>query len=282
MDITFNYYPNGKTKAVTLSYDDGMVQDRKMIKILNDHKMKCTFHLNSGRIGADERFVKAEEIKELYKGHEVSLHTRTHPSVAYIPQENLIYEVLDDRQKLESWAGYIVNGLSYPNGSFNGEVAETLKKLGVVYARTTVSTGKFALPEDFLLWNPTMHHLRGLKPYKYGMKPEHDLMLKYAKELNDYSEGFKNMPILYIWGHSYEFDEIEDAWDALVNFCDYIAEIKNIWFATNIEVYNYVTALRNLKFSADCSVVYNPSAISVWIGADNKPVEIKGGELKKL
>ncbi len=282
MDITFNYYPNAKTKAVTLSYDDGMVQDRKMIKILNEHKMKCTFHLNSGRIGTDGRFVTADEIKRLYAGHEVSLHTRTHPSVEYIPQENLVYEVMDDRQSLEKMSGRIVNGLSYPNGSFSKDVADTLRKLGVVYARTTLGTGEFSLPEDFLLWHPTIHHLRGLKPYKYGMKPDHDIMLKYARSFVQYSEGPKNMPILYIWGHSYEFDEIEDAWDALENFCDYICEIKNIWFATNIEVYNYVTALKSLKFSADCSMVYNPSAFSVWIGANDKPVEIKGGEFKKL
>ena len=48
----------------------------------------------------------------------------------------------------------------------------------------------------------------------------------------------------------------------------------------NIEIYDYVTACRNLMVSVDGTKIYNPSNISVWVSADDKPVEIKPGENK--
>ena len=44
----FLRFPEWKYKAVTLSYDDGTVYDRKLIDILDKYGLKCTFNLNSG------------------------------------------------------------------------------------------------------------------------------------------------------------------------------------------------------------------------------------------
>ncbi|MEO6053309.1 MAG: polysaccharide deacetylase family protein [Chthoniobacterales bacterium] len=44
--IQHNLFPGGKRKAVTLSYDDGVRQDRKFVEILKRHGVKSTFHLN--------------------------------------------------------------------------------------------------------------------------------------------------------------------------------------------------------------------------------------------
>lgn len=35
-------------KALTFSYDDGNVQDKKLLDILNRYGMKCTFNVNTG------------------------------------------------------------------------------------------------------------------------------------------------------------------------------------------------------------------------------------------
>lgn len=39
---------NGKKKAVTFSYDDGVEQDRRLIALFNKYGMKATFNQNSG------------------------------------------------------------------------------------------------------------------------------------------------------------------------------------------------------------------------------------------
>ena len=41
-------YPQGKLKALTLSYDDGVEQDIRLMEIMNRHGLKGTFNLNSG------------------------------------------------------------------------------------------------------------------------------------------------------------------------------------------------------------------------------------------
>ena len=69
-------YPNGLDKALTFSYDDGRVFDRKLVEIFNRYGVKGTFHLNSGTLGQKaERgdFVTPQEVKELYQGHEGGL-----------------------------------------------------------------------------------------------------------------------------------------------------------------------------------------------------------------
>ncbi len=46
--IDFNVFKDGKSHAVTFSYDDGNIEpDRKLIEKLNAHGAKGTFHLNS-------------------------------------------------------------------------------------------------------------------------------------------------------------------------------------------------------------------------------------------
>jgi peptidoglycan/xylan/chitin deacetylase (PgdA/CDA1 family) len=48
--ILLNLFPGGKQKALTLSYDDGQAQDRRLVALFNKYNLKATFHLNSGRV----------------------------------------------------------------------------------------------------------------------------------------------------------------------------------------------------------------------------------------
>ena len=53
----------------------------------------------------------------------------------------------------------------------------------------------------------------------------------------------------------------------------------NIWYATNMEICDYLTAIRNLEYSADGSTIHNPSAISVWLLSDEgELIELKGDQ----
>lgn len=58
---------------------------------------------------------------------------------------------------------------------------------------------------------------------------------------------------------------------------EFIGSRLDIWYATNREIVDYLKAFQNLKFSALCQFVYNPSALSVWLQVDNLIVEVKGG-----
>ena len=156
----YTCFPGGKHKVLTMSYDDGKLEDRRLVSIFNKYGIKGTFHLNSG-LEMDTR-IPTSEYQELYKGHEVSCHTLTHPTIARCPMEQVVSQVLDDRKNLEAIMGYPVRGLSYPNGSYSKEIINALPSLGIRYARTVTSTMSFAMPENFLEWNPTCHHNKNL------------------------------------------------------------------------------------------------------------------------
>ena len=94
-------FPKGKRKALTFSYDDGQIFDRKLVEIFNKYGMKATFHLNSGTLGVDrgfEAFVTKEEVAELYKGHEVSVHGVQHKGLTGLSKHQMIMELEDDKR----------------------------------------------------------------------------------------------------------------------------------------------------------------------------------------
>lgn len=265
MQIQFKYYPGGKRKALTMSYDDGPVHDRRLVSIFNQYGVKGTFHLNSGLFGQQGR-IDAAEVQSLYDGHEISAHGLSHPFLSLLPRDELVHQMQEDRRRLEELAQYPVRGMSYPFGDVNDEVLSALPALGVEYSRTVQSTGQFQLPNRFLLWHPTCHH--------------NDRLMERLQEFR-HTPSWRQMPLFYVWGHSYEFPN-DDNWSLIEEFCRAVANDPDVWYATNIEVVDYVTALRGLKFTVDRSVACNPSARSVWIDVDGRPVEIQPGERKRL
>ena len=256
--IIYNLYPQGKTKALTMSYDDGRDHDVRLAGIFNKYGIKGTFHLNSNFFGRDN-YIKAEQIPELFAGHEVSVHTCTHPSLPTVPKERIITEVMNDRRQLEDIVGYPVRGMSYPYGTYNDDVVAVLSQLGMEYSRTTIATNNFNTPSDFLRWHPTCHH-------------KGDILNK----LEVFKTVRGNLPLFYVWGHSYEFPN-DNNWDMIETFCEKASEMTDIWFATNIEIVDYLNAVKNLKVSVSETTVYNPAAISVWVTANGTPTEIIPG-----
>ncbi|OMF03834.1 polysaccharide deacetylase [Paenibacillus amylolyticus] len=263
--IQFDRYPGGVMRALTLSYDDGVVHDRRLVEICNRYGLRGTFNLNSGTLGNPGR-IEAGEVAELYTGHEVAVHTVTHPTLPYVPNELLTEEIMEDRKALEQLVGYPVRGMAYPNGGYDRALSTKLEWLGIDYARTVESHGRYTLPERPLEWHPTCHH-------------NHDLA-GHAKRFIQHSKTGTPL-LLYVWGHSYEFND-NDNWEIIEQFGEQIGSRNDIWYATNIEVIAYWKAVQRLECSADRSIIHNPSAIPVWFTADQQVVEVQGGETLRL
>lgn len=263
--IRFDRFPQGKYKAVTLSYDDGRDYDRRMIEIMNRYGVRGTFHLNSVRLGKPGH-LEPSEISTLFAGHEVSAHTVNHPFLNLSPTETIAAEILNDRLALEEIVGYPVKGMSYPYGAWNNDVVTVLRAMGMEYARATSAHGSFDMPSDFLVWSPTCHHRD---------------MLEYAHKFIDLQMRHSKMALLYVWGHSYEFENDQN-WQQLEQFSQLIGNQADIWYATNSEIVSYMNAIRQLRCSVSGHIVHNPSAISVWFSVNGAAVEVLAGEMKKL
>jgi hypothetical protein len=263
MRVQFDRFPGGRTKALTLSYDDGRDHDRRLVEIMNKYSVKGTFHLNSGTLGKPG-YVTQEEVKTLYAGHEVSAHSVTHPFLELIPKERFVMEIMDDRRSLEQIVGYPVRGMSYPFGTYNQSIVDTLPALGIRYARTVNSHGTFAIPENALLWNPTCHH-----------KTMHEHLERFI--IPSEKQWAVRMELFYVWGHSYEFEN-DNNWESIESFCRNISGHEAIWYATNMEIIDYLDALKQLQFSVDATLVRNPSSTAIWISLDGQAVKIDGGQ----
>ena len=153
-------FPNGLRKALTLSYDDGVEQDRQLIGILDAAGLKCTFNLNSGCFppeghvwpeGQIHRRMPASAVQALYKGeHEVAVHTLTHPDLTQLPLSEMVRELTEDRLNLEKMFGTLVRGAAYPYGTYSDQTVEALRASGLVYCRTVWSSHDFSIPQDWL------------------------------------------------------------------------------------------------------------------------------------
>ena len=248
-------FPGKKFKAVTFSFDDGVVQDQQLIEIFNRYGLKGTFNFNTG-LRRYSQFSKAE-FNRIYAGHEVACHGEFQPFFDNRPRTELMREVWNDRLELEKMTGQVITGLAYPNGSFSPKVMEILGNAGIEYARTTVATMRFKpMPEDFLAWHPTCH-------YRDAM----DIADGFVNETRPFPQAF------YIWGHSYEFDRGVKDWQYMEDLAAKLGNRSDIWYATNIELCRYLKAIRSLQYSADGRMVYNPSAHTIWfrVGWEGEP-----------
>jgi len=270
-------FPGNKLRAITLSYDDGRDFDRQLVNTMNQYGLKGTFNLDSGRLGC-KGYVTAEEVPSLYEGQEVAVHTVNHPHLWNLDSANIAREVLMDRLALEKITGKFVRGMAYPFG-FNGldritgaRELSAVESCGIVYSRITTPTCKFDIPKDFLLWEPTCHFIHE--------RLNELIDLFFEKE--DLEHPWRIAPrLFYIWGHSYEY---EGKWEMLTDMAERISGKENVWYATNMEIYRYVTAFKLLEYTADGHTVFNPTSETLygWDKDTGKDFVIQPGETIQL
>ncbi len=227
---------DGKMKAVTFSYDDGVLQDTHLIELLDRYGLKCTFNLNSELLGKGgflkregQRIahykVKPEDVRSLYEGHEVAVHTLTHPRLPDQTDEEVVRQVEEDRKNLEALVGYPIQGMAYPGGGINNDerVAHLIKThTQIRYCRTIKSTHCFDLQQNLYRFNPTVYHLEWEKMDELA---ERFIALRPEKP-----------QLFYIWGHAYEMDYDSTYWQRLEDFFKRISGHGDIFYGTNAEV----------------------------------------------
>ena len=215
-------------KAFVLSYDDGVYQDIRLVEMLNQYGLKCTFNLNTGMMeppyvweadGVRIERMPAEMLPELYRGHEVASHTLHHCDLTQLSDGEVFDEVRDDRHALEKIFGNNVTGFAYPYGNTNKKVKVLLQQGDVRYERGVRSTHTFDMPEDVLEISPTCRH-------------KEDEIFDLAKEFIALQPDSPKLFLL--WGHSYEFD-MQRGWERFERFCDLIAGHDDIFYATTAQ-----------------------------------------------
>lgn len=276
-------FPEGKCKAVTFSYDDGQKPDLRLADKFTEYGMKATFNLNGGEceIGMN---LTPEEVREhmIDKGHEIAVHGACHRAPGRHRAIQGIKDVLDCRLYLEETYDTIIRGMAYPDSGVRRltdtityeTIKEYLTNLDIAYSRSLgEDNDSFDLPSDWHKWMPTAHH-NNPEIFNYI-----DKFLKMKV-----SEGYvshRDPKVFYIWGHAFEFDR-KDNWDLVDKICEKLGGHEDIWYATNIEICDYIKAYNSLVYSVDATRIYNPTVHTIWFETNKVLYSIKPGETIKI
>jgi len=226
-------YPGGKKKAFNITYDDGVLQDERLVALLNRYGIKGTFNLNSQLMqeefswrhpnGMEVKRLSPERVKHLYDGHEVASHTLTHPYMAELPDAELYRQMKSDKENLEKLFGREVRGFAVPFDYYDDRIADCAKACGFTYARKSECTGNFTPCTDPYHWQTGIYHIQ--------------------PDLTDFVAAFLNtqeeLAVCQIVGHSYDLDA-ENLWGTLELICAAVSAQKDIWFCTNGELVDFL------------------------------------------
>ena len=236
------FYPGGKKKAFNITYDDGVTQDVRFVELLNKYGLKGTFNLNSELMkngsewthetGLVIKRLSPDAVVDLYKGHEVASHTLTHPYMSDLSEEELMYQMGQDKKNLEQLFGRKVLGFAVPFDYYSELIAECAQKCGFEYARMSEERYSFTPPEDYFFWAAGIFHV----------------MPGFPKFVEDFFESEEELALCQIVGHSYDLD-IENMWELMETILKRIAEDKDIISMTNLELVKYLKAMRSAIIS---------------------------------
>jgi peptidoglycan/xylan/chitin deacetylase (PgdA/CDA1 family) len=187
----------GFKKYFTLSFDDGVEQDKKIIGLMKQYGLRGTFNLNAGLFGYRPRFanisrIPEDEIRQVYEGFEVASHGYRHENPLIASRRKTEESIEKDIEALSGIMGYQVKGYAYPYGFDTAAAEGCLRRRGISYARRIRGSGSFRFPDD---------------PYRYDPTCWFN-----AKNVFALIEGFlqaqpENEDLLFMmWGHGYEMD----------------------------------------------------------------------------
>ena len=279
-------FPGGKSKAFTISYDDGVKSDLRLLELMRKYGIRGTFNVNSDRFHrADELnptrkhpIFNEKELLDFYRENrdliEIAAHGATHGYYPNMAQDVATWESLSDRKNIENLLGVQCRGFAYPYGQTDDKTVESLRVCGFRYARTVARTHDFKLPAD---------------PYRWACTAKHTdpTLMEDARRFVEATKKYGKVPYLFsVWGHSYEFVDY-DNWDVMEELFAFIGGREDVWYCTNIEFFDLLKAYQSLEFFADQTKVYNPTAIpvelSVYRGVkDWRSVTVFPGETADL
>ena len=248
-------YPQGKKKAFVLTYDDGVLQDVRLVLLLNRYGLKGTFHLNSRlmeqefvwhhpKCGAVRR-LPLSVAAHLYEGHEVASHTCTHPDLQGMSWEGLCYELGHDKYCLEQLVGKPVRGFGVPFDHYDAQTAACVRSLGFAYGRGSVETESYQPILDPYWQNAGMFHLN--------------------PKLWEFVDGFfsteEELACCIIVGHSYDLDA-EQLWEKMEALFARVAAAEDVVSMTYLELVEYLQAWQSVRWEGDFPI--NEGTVPVW------------------
>ena len=222
-------------RYLVLSFDDGPIQDKRFVELLNKYNLPATFNLNSGledfvwyyENKTPIKRIKFNECLELYNNHEIASHTVNHPFLTDLDEQELIHQVGDDATTLSKIFNKDITSFAVPFTACNEREIEIIKNHTPIKA---IRLSKFTNKTDFSVPKDNYHFMCNA----YYNNPDiYDHIFSFSKNTLDKS-------IFIIVGHSYEF-EVLNEWDKIENLLKYIKTFDSF------EVVTFKDAIKKLR-----------------------------------
>lgn len=200
-------------KYFLLSFDDGTIYDRRLVKLLNQYKFKGTFNLNSGL----EDFVWyyedtfpirrqiLSETVEQYRSHEIASHSLHHHWLNTLTPPQISREIGEDCETLKGIFGLKEIGFGVPFTACGEREIRIIRKF-VRYIRLSEFAVTFGLPGD-----PYHIPIHGL----YNDADIREKIIRFAEC------GLENA-LFVMAGHSYEL-EVLNHWGYMEELLQFIS-----------------------------------------------------------
>jgi len=184
-------------KYFTLSFDDGVEQDKQIIALMKQYGLRGTFNLNAGMFGHKPRFVNIrripkDEIKQVYEGFEVASHGYKHEFFRFLSQSKTEESLKRDINELSALTGVPIMGHAYPYDAHTPAAENFLRSQGVIYARKVRGKGSFLFPENPFQYVPTCW---------FNTKKVFETIDSFLQ-----AQPENNNLLFTMWGHGYEMD----------------------------------------------------------------------------
>ena len=235
---TFPQFPQGKTKVVLTSWDDGKPTDLRCAEILIKHGYSPTFMLN----GNSPALEFMDELEAL--GADIGSHGYYHKALHTLTPQGAFNNISEMRILLENQLGHPVIAFSFPNGYSPGQdedgdyVLKSLNDAGYWIARTQLTRRQTIDDVD----EPLLMRSNGL--YGSGNK-----MLKADWPKFLVEEG----GVFYIKGHSWQIGKSDAQWDKFEEFIAQFAGQPDSWYPSNTEFALWLWAQDNVEVSVESS-----------------------------
>lgn len=256
-------FPQGKTKAFNLSYDDGVLQDVRLIQLIDKYGLKATFNLNSYLMetefewthenGSIIKRLPKNTAKTLYINHEVASHTRSHPYMENLTEAEIMQEMASDKQALEAIFNTDVYGFEVPFDYYSDLIERCAVACGFEYARTSQESRSFTPCRTFHRWQGTVFHLDN----------------NLNKLVEDFLRTDEELAVFQLIGHSYDLDTA-NMWDKIEAVFASVSSDRDVLPITNIDLVRYLREME--KAVVTNTSVINNSSTDLFFSIDGRVV----------
>lgn len=256
-------YSNGKERAFSVTYDDGVFQDIRFVSLLDKYGLKGTFNLNSALMEKEFEWThdKIKTVKRisvsravtLYKHHEIASHTCSHPYMKDLSEKEILSELSEDKKKLEKYFGKKVRGFAVPFDYYDDIIEDCVRKCGFEYARISEESMTYLPDKNYYRWRASIFHLEPC--------------------LDDFTDGFlktdTELALCQIVGHSYDLDA-ENLWEKIEEIFRKVSEDPSVCPMTTVELIRYLKAMDSVTITE--KEIVNRSDVPLWFEVNGKKV----------